>query len=141
MFRCSLPARNGQAKPIVLVAIFFVCAGSAVWLWTRPASQPSPSEGQAVAEAFLKELREGRPEVAWEATTAEFKSARGKERFVREVKPDKSLREPHEFVAVQTVKVQDQDRSEFTFRSAAGQTIRLVVGRDGGAWKVDRWLQ
>jgi hypothetical protein len=132
-------ARHGSAKPIILVAVLIVAVAAAVWLWSRPASQPGVDAGRTIAETFLKHIQEGHPDQAWEGTTAEFKSAQGKESFVRELKPVKFLKEPLEFASVQTVTVQQQPRTEYSFRAKTGETVRVVLGREGNSWKVDRW--
>ena len=100
---------------------------------------PEPDASRAIAAKFLSEIKAGHAAQAWEATTAEFKSARGKEAFLREIRPDKVLKADLPFVSQQSVKVQDQDRPELLFRSAEGREIRIVLGSEGGAWKVDRW--
>lgn len=136
-----LHPRRGQVKLIVLVAIFVVAVAAAIWLWTRPGSKPDADAGRAVAETFLGDLREGRAPQAWDSTTAEFKSAQGKESFARSVRPLKFLKEPLDFVSVQEVAVGDQARSEFLFRAKTGETVRIVLGREDDQWKVDRWMK
>ncbi len=133
--------RRGQAKLVVLLVLFVVLLVLAFWLWSRPSSQPGLDAGQAVAESFLTELREGHIPQAWESTTAEFKSAQGKEAFTREVKPVKFLKDAMDFVSVQTVSVGNQARSEYLFRAKSGETVRIVLGREDGNWKVDRWMR
>lgn len=139
MDRSSMFDRAGWTRPALLVGTFAVVATIAVWLWTRPATHPSPDAGRAVADDFLEQLREGHPEQAWEATTAEFKSAQGKESFVRKVKPVKFLKEPLNFVSMQTVKVGEQPRAEYLYQTATGENVRIVLGREASVWKVDRW--
>ncbi len=102
-------------------------------------SSPQPEASRTIAATFLEEIRTGRAAQAWESTTAEFKSARGKEAFVREVRADKTLKSEWSFVSQQAVKVQDQDRPELLFRNSDGKEVRIVLGQEGGAWKVDRW--
>lgn len=135
------PPRCGQAKQVVLVALLIVLTSAAGWLWFSPATQPSLDGGRAIAEAFLTELREAHPEKAWDSTTAEFKSAQGREAFQREVKPLTFLQSPLDFVSAQVVEVQAQPRSEYLFRAKTGETVRIVIGKDDGRWKVDRWVR
>jgi hypothetical protein len=113
---------------------------AAIWAWTRPPMQPGVDAGREVADEFLTQIREGHPEDAWESTTADFKSDQGKERFVRQVRPLPILNAPLEFVSVETVMIGDHPRPEYDYQSAAGDSVRLVLGRDDGLWKVDRWL-
>ena len=133
-------ARSGRALLIVLVTILAIGLCGVIWLMTRPSTQPSPDEGQKIAESFLKQVVEGHPEQAWDSTTAEFKSAMGRESFVKQAKTTKSLAKPLQFVSMQVVTVQEQPRSEYLFRSVEGSEVRLVLGKDSGAWKVDRWM-
>lgn len=142
----SLPIRHralrrGNTALIVLLAVVGVIGIAVVWMWSRPSSQPNVIAGQSVAENFLKEIREGRAPEAWDSTTAEFKSAQGRESFVTSVKSDKKLAQPFEFVSAQTVTVQEQPRSEFLFRAADGTNVRIVLGNEAGTWKVDRWTR
>ncbi len=140
MIRDVKPNRSGRILLSALIAVFVLGASAAVWLWTRPATLPRPEQGQMVAESFLKEIREGRGDAAWNSTTAEFKSALGRESFVRQAKAIPALQKPLQFVSVQTVAVQEQPRSEFLFRSSEGPEVRLVLGREDSVWKIDRWM-
>lgn len=133
--------RTGKSLLPVLVAILVIGGAAAIWIWSRPASQPSVSAGRAAAEQFLQHLQAGKPDAAWEGTTAEFKSAQGKERFVREMKTKPLSKEPFEFVSMQTVDVQNAERSEFLYRMVANETVRILISRDAGDWKVDRWTR
>lgn len=128
-------------KVAVLVVLLIVLGGIAAWMWSGSSTQPSIDVGRTVTEAFLAELRESHPEKAWDSTTAEFKSAQGRESFQREVKPLTFLQQPFDFVSTQVVIIQDQPRSEFLFRSKTGQNVRLVIGHEAGQWKVDRWVK
>jgi hypothetical protein len=134
--------RLGQAKSIVIAMVAILAIIAAVWLILPRSTQPDATAGQKVAEAFLAAIREGDPGKAWDATTAEFKSAQGRESFVRSCQPRKFLREPLEYVSVQTVNVQEKPHSEFVFRSPSqkGAGVRIVIGQEAGTWKVDRWV-
>jgi len=122
----------------VALAALLGC-GSLAWWWLRPAVNPSVDEGRAIAEAFLASLREESPKEAWESTTAEFKSAEGREKFVARVKAHPWLLEPMEYSSSQEVTVTDVDRLEFVFTAAkSGKPVRMLLGREQGQWKVDR---
>lgn len=103
------------------------------------AGAPEPDVSRGIAAKFLSEISTGKGGDAWQSTTAEFKSARGKEAFLREVRADKSLKAEASFVSQQSVKVQEEDRPELLFRLGDGKEIRIVLGKEGDAWKVDRW--
>ena len=131
--------RRGRTRLVVLIAVLVAVAVPVGWIWSRPATQPNPDVGRKVAEEFLREIREGQPESAWESATADFKSDRGKASFVRDLGAAPYLKEPLDFVSVQTVAVNDSPRSEILFRSTKGAQVRIVLNREGGNWKVDRW--
>ncbi|SFH59133.1 hypothetical protein [Planctomicrobium piriforme] len=125
----------------VLAAILIVAAGVAVWFWNKPQTQPSLEAGRQVAEQFLGNLNAGRAADAWASTTAEFKSAQGKESFVAATKADDLFKQPFEFVSAQSVMVQSQPRAEYVYRTKDGRNLRLVIGREDNAWKVDRYAK
>jgi hypothetical protein len=136
----GLPSRFGHAwlkatwgNVVALVAMLASLSGCG-------STQPSLDVGRGIAEKFLTDLRESRPEQAWQSTTAEFKSARGREAFVSDVQRLKFLFQPLDFVSVQEVIVQEQPRSEYLFRAKTGETVRIVIGQEDGQWKVDRWV-
>lgn len=130
--------RSGWTRPALLAGVVVV-SFMGIWLWSRPAAQPSVDAGRAVVEEFLKQIREGHPDQAWEGTTAEFKSAQGKESFVRKLQPLTFLTEPLNFVSTATIKIGDQSRSEYLYQASKGESLRIVVSRESGEWRVDRW--
>lgn len=134
-------ARQGRSLLIVLAPLLVVLAAAAGWYWLRPSTQPPLDEGRDVAQAFLDAIRAGTPEAAWDSSTAEFKSASGRESFVNQVRALPALREHLEFISAQEVTVQNQPRTEYLFREPkTGTTVRIVIGKEGTQWKVDRWL-
>ena len=130
--------RSGRALLVVLLAVLVIAAAGAAWLWMRSPARPSAEEGRAIADAFLGSIRDGKADEAWQSTTAEFKSAEGRESFRRYVARNPALKGEAEFVSTQTVQVGDLPRDEFLYRSADGKTIRVLVGEELGEWRVDR---
>ena len=127
----------GILATTVLVAL--LGSGTLAWWWLRPAVNPSVDQGRNVAEDFLLRLREGSPKEVWESTTAEFKSAEGREKFAARVKANPWLLESMEFSSSQQVKVNDVERLEFVFTAAkSGKPVRLLLGREQAQWKIDR---
>ncbi len=117
-----------------------ICPVVVVLLWSGcGTAQPAPDAAREIASSFLDSIRAGQAVRAWESTTAEFKSARGKEAFLRDLRSNPSLKGEHAFVSQQLVSVQNTERPELLFRSSAGKELRIVLGEEGGAWKVDRW--
>jgi hypothetical protein len=134
---------SGEAKTVslgalVLIAVIAAIAGA--WYTLSGPSRPDAEAGRVVAEAFLAELEAGRPEAAWEGTSAEFKSALGRESFAAEARGLKFLRTKLVFDSVQEVDVFGESRPEFVFKAGTGETLRLLLAREGEAWKVDRWV-
>lgn len=125
----GLPVRTSLC--LILFASIAGCGGST----------PDVDASRQIGELFLKQIRDGHPQDAWQSTTAEFKSARGKEAFIRDLRGDKGVKTEMSFVSQQTVKVQDQDRIELLFRAADGSEVRMVLGPEQGVWKVDRWTR
>jgi hypothetical protein len=134
-------ARGGKTLLIVLLAIFVALAVVVAWMWSGSPTQPSVEEGRAVADSFLQLIRTGKAAQAWESTTAEFKSAEGRESFLRYVKKHPFLAKPMTFVSMQTVMIEDKPRGEYVYRPSDGTaTVRLLAGREHDAWRVDRIL-
>jgi hypothetical protein len=135
--------RSGRTLLTVLIPLLLIVAAIGLWmLLMRGPSQPGVEEGRAVANRFLASIREGKPADAWQSTTAEFKSAEGREVFLKRVKETPVLKAPLEFVSMQTVEVGTEPRGEFLYRSLKGdtanKTVRLLVNQENGEWKVDR---
>lgn len=104
-----------------------------------PLRQVSQDEAHEVAERFLTAVREDRAALAWESTTAEFKSAQGRDRFLKFVAETPFLAQSLPLVAVETVAVNDQSRLECVFRGPPeGPTVRVLIGQEGDVWRVDR---
>ncbi len=132
--------RRGKTL-VVLLAVFVALAIAVALMWRKAPTEPSVDEGRAVADKFLELIRSGQAQQAWESTTAEFKSAEGRESFVRSVKKQPALAKPLSFVSVQTATVQGNPRAEYIYREAAGGgTVRLLAGNDRGSWRVDRMI-
>ena len=137
----SAPGRGGNTTAWLLGLLCALAVAAAVVVWWRwsPATQPNPDVGQRVVDDFLTQLRDGQSDAAWQTTTAEFKSALGREKFLRFVKERSYFKQPLSFVSMQTVRVQNQPRSEFVYRTADSKaTVRVLVGSESGAWHVDR---
>lgn len=123
-----------------LVALLAVVAGAffAIRYFNAPPTQPSADEGRAVAEGFLAKVRGGKPGDAWESATAEFKSIEGRESFIRKVKAAPILQNELHFNSSQMVVVKEEPRSEYLFQSPDAKMLRVLIGFEGGTWKVDR---
>ncbi len=132
-------ARSGKTLLLVLLGVLVAMAVGVYWMWSGRPTQPDVDAGRAVAEQFLQQIRAGKADQAWASTTAEFKSAQGRETFSKFVKDHPLLSKPTAFVAVQTVTIQDSPRAEYTYRATEGAgTVRLLAGNEQGAWRIDR---
>ncbi len=100
----------------------------------------SEEEGRPVADKFVELLRSGKSAEAWESTTAEFKSAEGRESFIRSLKGKTFLTESLTFDSVQTADMNGKKRNEFRFHSKDGHKVTVIVGPENDEWKVD-WLK
>ena len=94
--------------------------------------------GRGVGEEFLDLVRAGKAGEAWDASTAEFKSIEGRESFMRTAAKAPMLKKPLHFTSTQEVHGPGQPRTEYIFQSPDSKTVRVLVGYEGGAWKVDR---
>lgn len=131
--------RAGRTQLIVLLVVCVVLAIVVFWMWRKRPVQPDFDAGRAVADEFLELVRSGKSEQAWESTTAEFKSAEGRESFLQYVEEHPRLTRPLSFVSVQTVTVQNSPRAEYVYRAEdAKTTVRLLAGNEQGAWRIDR---
>jgi hypothetical protein len=94
-----------------------------------------------VADAFLEQIRAGHAGQAWESTSAEFKSAEGRETFVGRVKQHPWIMKPMNFEAILPVSLQNSVRSEYVYRATTGPgKVRLLVANERGAWRIDRMV-
>jgi hypothetical protein len=123
---------------LALLVLVVIGVGLFLKYWMQPPTQPELEEGRGVAEKFLELVREGRPGEAWDAATAEFKSIEGRESFIRSSAKAAILKEQLHFNSAQQVTVQDQPRTEYLFQSPEAKMVRVLVGYEGGVWKVDR---
>ena len=131
---------TGRQLLLVAIALVLLSGGYlAARRLMQPPTQASADEGQASADAFLSLVRDGKAGEAWDASTTEFKSIEGRESFIRKVKATPILSEPLGFSSMQNVAVNESPRSEFLYTSSkSGGTVRVLIGYEGGAWKVDR---
>lgn len=110
---------------------------------SEPVEQPPPDIGRQVADDFLAHLAGNKPDDAWESTSAEFKSDEGRESFRDFVRARPVLTRPLIFLSAESIVVNEVPRTEFRYRSAdekAPQSVKLVVGKEGDGWKVERVL-
>jgi hypothetical protein len=136
---------NGHSGPlgwsawIALAVVILLGVGYGASLWLKPPTQPDLDEGRATVEEFLTRVRKGKPGEAWDLSTVEFKSIAGRESFIRLAQKSAILREPLQFGSIQKITVQEQPRSEFLYQSTkSGGNVRILLGYEQGAWKVDR---
>ncbi|HEX3727600.1 MAG TPA: hypothetical protein VHV08_15205 [Pirellulales bacterium] len=135
----STTNRSGKTLLVYLVPTVIVLAIATFWMWQRQPAQPNVDEAHQATDRFLELVRQGHADQAWQSTTAEFKSAQGREVFVGYVKSHSWLKEPLSFVSVQTVTLQDRPRAECVYRSPKSPgTVRLLIDNDHGVWRVDR---
>lgn len=110
----------------------------------------APEEGREVAAGFLAEVRAGRIEPAWLATTTEFKSLMGLDSLRDYVRAHPALGGPAEFVEGHTTASGRGAAVIYTFRATAParakrarkargvETVTVMTVREDGGWKVER---
>jgi hypothetical protein len=125
---------------VALVAVLLLTGGYCLFkFFNRPPTQPTPEQGQAVVEAFLTLVRQGKAGEAWDSSTTEFKSIEGRESFIRKAKASPLLKENLKFNSMQKVSVSNSPRLEFLYQSPTkSKIVRVLVGYEAGAWKADR---
>jgi len=132
---CGATNRSALA---VLAVLVLVGVGLFLRYWMTPPTKPDVDVGRNVAGQFLTQIRDGDAGEAWDAATAEFKSIEGRESFERSSAKAPALKQELRFVSMQEVRVKDEPRAEYIFQSPDGKMVRVLVGYEGGAWKVDR---
>lgn len=128
------------SRPLLITLAVVLLAGILFGLqrWAQPPTKPETDVGRGVVEDFLSKVRAGQAGEAWDATTAEFKSIEGRESFMRSAAKAPLLKEELHFASAQDVRVNDEPRAEYIFQSPESKMVRVLVGYEGGVWKVDR---
>lgn len=132
--------RHGSIQNVLLAACSLAAIAVVGWYFISPTKSISADEGQRTAEAFLDLIRQGNPSAAWDSTTAEFKSAEGRESFLRSLNTIKHAKEPVRFVSMQSVEANGLEKREFLFQSESGKSIRIIPGMEDGRCKVEHWV-
>lgn len=137
----SLPSgRDRRVWAAVGLAVVFV-AGAMGWyaLLARPTPPPPADEAAGIAAGFLDRIRAGKPDDAWAATGAEFKSLQGRDAFRAYVRAhQKKLLAPTQLERAAPLPSAGLPLTECVFRPAGGGAIRVTVGTEDGIWKVAR---
>jgi len=137
--RCRNHAGAAQLAALVCLLLVAGC--------TAKPTVPEADEGRAVTDRFVELVCTGKAAQAWDDTSAEFKSAEGRESFVRSMKKP-WLAKPPAFETVETIDRPNGSRAEYVYRSADAQHVmRLLIaptgsggtaGSTGPAWCIDR---
>lgn len=102
----------------------------------RPPSLPQ-EKAQEIATAFLTDVREGRVDEAWAGTSAEFKSAYGRDRFRDLVRSKRRFRV---VVVCESCNIDREHKppiAECLFRTEASDSkIKVILSPENGEWKV-----
>jgi hypothetical protein len=137
--------RRGSTRVVIVAAVAAVALGTLGYVgyrWMRQSPAATEDFGD-VADTFLQQVRSGRVDDAWQSTTAEFKSAMGKETFRRFVKTNPALSAPAERTGFQNVTANRIRFGEYTYRATPNKPadqakIRVWIAREQGEWRVDR---
>jgi hypothetical protein len=123
--------KNIVSSLVILVACSVGC--------TKKVTLPEPEQGRAVADSFMDLVCTGKAAQAWEGTSTEFKSAEGKESFVRSVKKRPWLAKKATFETSKVIPSAAGERAEYIYKSAdAKHQIRLLIANSATGWCIDR---
>lgn len=138
------PSRNWLGPAVAGVLILLLVISLVWYLNSRPVPQAPPDVGKDVAELFLKQLREGQADAAWQSTTAEFKSDEGRESFARYVHQHAALWPAIEFLEYRRGELNGLPRGQCIFQPAATanptpqvKQVRIAVAQEAETWKVE----
>ena len=113
-------------------------AAAVGWFLSGPATpKDDPSE---IAAAFLAELQTGdkaRIDAAWDGTSAEYKSYKGKEEFRKFVLKTREFQLPAETFGRETLDAYGRRMESILFKTG-GKTVRVDLAPNDGKWKVER---
>ena len=134
------PSRGAASKATLGVLVILILVGVGLFLqyWMQPPTKPEVNVGRDAVDHFLAHVRDGHAGEAWDDSTAEFKSIEGRESFTRTAAKSPVLKQELTFISAQDVQVNDVPRAEYIYQSPDGKTVRVLIGYEGGAWKVDR---
>jgi len=129
--------------PRLLLALSAVLLLGMLVVWYLFIHDPTPTimpdEAREKAATFLELIRTGRVDEAWAATSTDFKSMFGRERFRQFVRNQPVLRMAVEFESCEFPRQAQLRVVECTFRPVGGKgTIKVVLNVDQGTWKVGR---
>lgn len=131
--------------PALAGVLLLVLVGWGAWqLFRRPAPQATPEVGKEVAELFLKQIREGNADAAWQSTTADFKSDEGRESFARYVRDHSFVWPALEFQEYRRGELNGLPRGQCIYQISAKtalpiaiQQVRIAVAKEEETWKVE----
>ena len=130
-----------MTRRIAMIGLIAAVGLGAAWLLLgRPGVRQSVSESEAqrLADQFLANLRDNKPDVAWNQTTADFKSYRGKDVFRAFVKSKPVFKSNPPFESV-TSETKDDRTVTVCHYGPSGKFGRLhiAVAFESNEWKVD----
>lgn len=136
----NLECRRGNNAFWILSALAMLAAIfiAGWWYVNRPVSTDN-AEQEAIR--FLDLIREGEVDLAWEGTTAEFKSFVGLDRLKTTVQQNSALRQPSEIFSSQKVNVGPLELLECLFAPENNPDIQirvLLAPTKKREWKVER---
>ncbi len=130
-----------MSRRLAIILAIVAVGAIAVWFFVgRSGSNARPSDETArrVADDFLASLKAKQVDAAWERTTPDFKSFRGKSVFRKYVQAQPMLMSALTFESVKD-ETKDERRVTNCVYAVPGQSVRvqIAVAFDGGEWRVD----
>lgn len=122
---------NGIYLTILIMALMGGC---------NSAPELPAEQGQSIAESFLKDIRSGKVDTAWQGTTPEFKSLMGRESFRDYVKRRPALKSELKLENAKAIKNNSMNLMEFQFIAERPKPSKITVmlSSSENSWRVER---
>jgi hypothetical protein len=127
-------------RPIIIVPVLLLLCGAVWFFFVRDRTPRLKADGaKQQATTFLEQIRSGQIDEAWAATSADFKSMYGRDRFHQYVKAHPVLKVEMEFVNCQFVTEGELRLAKCQFKplGATGQ-IEVVLHPETDRWRIGR---
>ena len=143
--RKSADSQRNWLGPALAGVLIVALAGWGISYFLRqPVPQAPPDVGKEVAELFLQQIREGNADLAWQSTTADFKSDEGRESFARRVREYAALWPAVEFHKYRQGELNGLPRGQCVYQISEKTAIplpikqvRIAVAKEENTWKVE----
>jgi len=132
------PSRHGRQTRVLGAAVSGVA--SAILALAGCNRTPPADDAGLIADVFIETVCAGEVDDAWESTTAEFKSAKGKEAFRRAVRKEPVFKKPLKRSSQETIKIGSLERLQLRYQpddATSQSTVKVLMAATDGYWQVD----